>query len=135
MTVLEQLDNFIKESEAKFLRNLWLEDDDMKVYVRKGRHILGTGQNAVITLDIATVEVNEGKQNQGIWTNFLYHAHEMNPWDATYIENILNPILSVSLVKNGWIPVIKPGLYSECYYMPKDSFYNLSKKKNIFNVY
>jgi len=117
-TVLEQLADFIKESEDKHVYNLWLGDDNMKVYVRKGRHMIYPGKLST-TLDIASVEVDEDKQRQGIWSDFLDKAHEMNPWDATYVENVHNPIIQVSLIKHGWLPV--PGVWPESFFMPKDT--------------
>jgi len=117
-TVIEQLADFIKSSEDSHTNNLWLQDDIMKVYVRKGRHMVYPGKLST-TLDIAAVEVDEDKQSQGHWTAFLDKAHEMNPWEATYVENTLNPILATSLIRHGWMPV--PGAYPESFFMPKDS--------------
>ena len=135
-TVLEQLADFIKESEETYTRNLWLGDDKMKVYVRKGRHILGFGK-LVWTLDIASVEVDEDKQGQGLWTDFLDKAHEMNPWEATHVECVHNPILAASLLRHGWMPV--PGAYPESFFMPKDvaKYYDqlYMKQKYFPNVY
>lgn len=135
-TVLEQLVDFIKESEEKHVYNLWLGDDTMKVYVRKGRHMVYPGKLST-TLDIASVEVDEDKQGQGVFSDFLDKAHEMNPWDATYIENVLNPVLATSLIRHGWLPV--PGAYPESFFMPKDTakYYDqLYKKQKYFpNAY
>lgn len=117
MTVIEQLAEFIKDSKIKLMNNQWLQDDVMKVYVRKGRHMVYPGKLSV-TLDIASVEVDEDKQGQGYWTEFLDKAHEMNPWEVTYVENILNPILSTSLIRHGWM--IVPGTTPESFFMPKD---------------
>lgn len=114
-TVIEQLADFIKQAEDG-IRNLWLSDDIMKVYVRMGRHIIGTGKISV-TLDIASVEVEEENQGRGVWTEFLEKAHEMNPWEATYVECVHNPILATSLIRHGWMPV---PLSSESFFMPKD---------------
>jgi hypothetical protein len=117
-TVIEQLAEFIKDSENSYTNNLWLQDDIMKVYVRKGRHMVYPGKLST-TLDIAAVEVDEDKQGQGYWTDFLDKAHEMNPWEATYVENTLNPVLATSLIRHGWMPV--PGSFPESFFMPKDS--------------
>ena len=137
MTLLEQLQQFIGDTETSHLRNLWISDDIMKVYVRKGRHILSVGGKLATTLDIAAVEVDEDHQGQGYWTAFLDKAHEMNPWDATYVENALNPVLAASLLRHGWFPV--PGAYPESFFMPKDTakFFNEQYLQQKFrgNVY
>ena len=116
-TVIEQLVDFINDAEEKHVYNLWLSDDIMQVYVRKGRHVIYSGKLST-TLDIASVTVAEEYQEQGFWTNFLNKAHEMNPWEATYIENTLNPVLTTSLFRHGWIPV--PNVYPQSFFLPKD---------------
>jgi hypothetical protein len=105
MTVLEKLRKFIDEGkDAGYVPPMWLDDDDMKVYVRKGRHILQGGKIRV-TLDIANVTVEEDKRGKGIFSKFLEQAHEMNPWDATYVECVHNQDLAVFLLKSGWMMV------------------------------
>lgn len=118
------------------VRNLWLQDDTMKVYVRKGFHILSQGQRVSVTLDIAAVEVEEEKRGQGYWNEFLTKAHEMNPWDATFIECVHNPRLAASLIRHGWInvPSNMPGRI-ESFFLPKDidKYYNQLLLKQKFN--
>lgn len=97
MTVIEQLKEFFA-MENSFPRVKWLRDDKMQVYVRRGMHIVGG--KASVCFDIANVEVY--KQKQGTWTAFLWQAHEMNPWDCTFVECVLNPILASWLLKNGF---------------------------------
>ena len=105
MTVLERLKEFVDEGkDSGYVPPKWIDDDDMKVYVRKGRHILQGGKVRV-TLDIANVTVEEDKRGKGIFSNFLEKAHEMNPWDATYVECVHNQDLAVFLLKSGWMMV------------------------------
>lgn len=105
MTVLERLKEFVDEGkDSGYVPPKWIDDDDMKVYVRKGRHILQAGKVRV-TLDIANVTVEEDKRGKGIFSNFLEKAHEMNPWDATYVECVHNQDLAVFLLKSGWMMV------------------------------
>lgn len=132
MTVLEQLADFIKNTENG-VRNLWLEDDVMRVYVRKGMHILSQGQRASITLDIAAVEVDEEKRGRGHWSEFLTKAHEMNPWDATFVECVHNPELAASLMRQGWMNA--PGVVMESFFLPKDmdKYYNQLFLRQKFN--
>ena len=109
---MNQIITKLKEFIDSKHRNLWIQDDFMSVYVRKGNHFIE--KTILSTLDIASVEVEESKRNQGIWTNFLNQAHEINPYQATYIECVHNIILSDSLVKHGWQTV------GESFYIRKD---------------
>lgn len=115
MTILEQLADFINDSDnKKFGNTKWIADDKMQVYIRKGYHlILGRIHTC---LDLANVLVLEEEQGKGLWRSFLAEAHRMNPWEATYVECVHNPILSQSLLRNGWTP----NLSYESYFMVKD---------------
>lgn len=110
MTILEELQKFIdKGKDIWYVSPIWLEDNDMKVYVRKGRHLLQSGDKIRVTLDIANVVVEEDKRGQGIFSKFLEQAHEINPWNATYVECVHNPELAVFLLKSGWM-MVEPSL-------------------------
>lgn len=111
-TIIEKLAIFIQDSEKNLTRSMWISDEYMSVYVRKAKRYLSGKMST--TLDIASVTIDEDKQGQGIWTDFLAKAHELNPWDATYVENVLNPILAGSLLRHGWI------VMGESFLMPKD---------------
>lgn len=117
-----KLAEFISESTRDIGCNKWIYGDHIKAYVRKGHRML-YGRNILTTLDIASIEVDENKQNQGLFTAFLNKAHELNPWDATYVECVLNPNLAAFLIKNGWIASKTD---PDCYYMPKnwDQYWN-----------
>jgi hypothetical protein len=119
LSLIEQLKLFMQEAEERLVSSRWIHDENMKVYVRKGRRSVYPGQMS-ITLDIATVEVDEDKQGQGLWTTFLEKAHELNPWEATYIENVLNPVLAESLIRHGWM-IANSNFGSHSFFMPKDS--------------
>ena len=118
-TVLDQLADFIEESRDRLTCNQWISDDDMKVYIRKGRHMLYPGRSS-LTLDIASVEVQEEKRGKGLWTAFLGKAHEMNPREATYIECVHNPILQASLIKHGWPSVWDSENLLESFFLLKE---------------
>ena len=125
-TVIEQLSDFIHALENKTPENyapanLWIQDDIMRVYIRKGRHIIYPGMIST-TLDIGAVEVVEEKQGEGHWTNFIAEAHKLNPWEATFIELVHNPDLFASLMRHGWLPV--PTTITQAaksFFMPKDT--------------
>ena len=123
MTLLEQLTEFIGESEKWGHRSKWIGDDFMKVYVRRANHIVSP-KKSMATLDIASIDVAEEKQNQGLCTKFLKDAHEINPWEATYVECVHNPLLASMLMRRGWIGVttsdLSVGFGTESYFLPKD---------------
>lgn len=111
MTVLEQLAEFIKDSEGRMAQSKWLADDTMNVYVRRGFHSIDGLPR--ICLDVASVTV---AVEQGTWTNFIWKAHDLNPWDCTFVECVHNHHLASWLLRNGFMPT--DGM--ESYYMPKD---------------
>lgn len=89
--------------------NLWLKGSGIEVYVRKGYHLID-GKRCK-TLDIANITVT--KKGQGLGSEFLEFCCKINPFDAVYIENILNNRFFVFLIKNDWQPVhsIPPSVY------------------------
>jgi hypothetical protein len=69
--------------------NKWLCDNKMAVYVRKGHHI-GSDNKMHLFFDIASVEVKEKFQKQGIFKNFLLECQKIQLYDGIFIENVLN---------------------------------------------
>lgn len=119
-TIIEQLKEFIEIAESKYSHNSWIQDDKIKVYLRKGRHVVHPHILAT-TLDIGAVEVDEKFQKQGIWTNFLNQAITLNPWEGVYIECVHNLDLAASLFKRGWFQVAQSITSApESFYMPKN---------------
>lgn len=105
-----QLTRFVAEaSKSRFTYAQWLVDDEMEVYVRKSFRLLPVDydeRRLSTCLDIASIEVY--RQNRGTFSKFLVQAHEANPWDATFIENVMSERLSNSLLRKGWEPL--PGI-------------------------
>jgi hypothetical protein len=100
MTCIKQLQTFFEAST----RNIWLEDKQLHVYVRKGRRYLEKDTREIVsTLDIASIEVC--KPGKGIGTLFINEAHKINPFFGTYIESILNDKFLRHLLTKGWISV------------------------------
>jgi hypothetical protein len=112
MTVLEQLAEFVADAEGKLAQSKWLEDNKMRVYVRRGFHNLDGKPR--ICLDIANVTVFE--EQQGTWTEFAAKAHEMNPWDCTFVECVHNEHLASWLLRSGFTPTEA----MESFYLPKN---------------
>ena len=102
MNISKRLEEFIKNSQDKRMNNVWIDDENMKAYVRKSYHLIEGKMTP--TLDIASIAVDEEKQKQGFCSRFLEDAHEKNPWDATFVECVLNPDLASHLLRNGWLP-------------------------------
>ena len=72
------------------VRSQWLRNEFMKVYVRKSHHHIG---DLIKTLDTATIEVYPEFQRQGKCSEFLVLAHQINRYQATFIENVLHGFL------------------------------------------
>lgn len=88
------------------IRNAWIAERDIDVYVRRSVRLLDkTSTTATPCLDIGSVEVNEDHQGIGIFTGFLNRfeqaAEKLNR--AVYIiESIQNPRLRKFLAKRGY---------------------------------
>jgi len=84
-------------------RNQWITGPNFDVYVRAGYHSL----NGVVchTLDVANIQVRREDRGQGIGMSILAAAELVNPWDAVYVESVLNPRLKLRLERDGWIMV------------------------------
>jgi hypothetical protein len=114
---IELLADFIeRHRNRKYGASEWLNGDDMAVYVRKSvPRILNDGHKYP-TLDIASVTVY--RRGQGHFTKFLREAHAMNPWPATYVENVLEPRLGKFLLGEGFTQ--HTGMYPASFYLKKE---------------
>ncbi len=99
MKAIDLLSDFIKAvSIRQFPNNEWLEGSDMKVYVRKSVRFLNNKRYTC--LDIANIEVFE--KGKGKFTRFLEEVHNLNPWDATLVENAHDPRLQDFMIRQGY---------------------------------
>lgn len=93
----------LKEFIESDIKNIWIEEPNIRVYVRRSLRCL-TGNTLEKCLDIASVEVDENKQRQGIFTKFLVEfeqsAKKLNRY--VFIESILHEKLLEFLVKRGY---------------------------------
>lgn len=99
----EDYDRFVEEGLARrFTSNLRIQYENMAVYVRVANRFVD--QAMVRTLDIGTVEVEEGHQKKGQFTRFLSHVEKLAHKHGVpvYVESILNEDLKASLVKRGY---------------------------------
>jgi hypothetical protein len=101
MDVIEQLNKYMDNDRlVARVQPKWLYSETINVYVRKatrriplveGNKIYFQGPCRIgFTLDIASIEVPEHLWNRGICQQFIIAAHELNPWDGTYIENLMS---------------------------------------------
>lgn len=85
------------------IRNIWIRERDIDVYVRRSNRIIDG--NLVSCLDIASVEVNEKRRGQGTFKAFLNRvekaAASMNR--EVFVESILEPRLLQFLLKRNYI--------------------------------
>ena len=85
------------------IRNCWVHERDLSVYVRRSMRFIG--KEAVKCLDIASVEVNEKRRGCGIFKEFLarFEVEAKNLNRAVFVESILEPRLLQFLFKRGYI--------------------------------
>lgn len=87
----------------------------MKAYVRKAEHSMVFSQSLITSLDIAAVEVYQEYRGQGKFKDFLNYAHEINPWQATYVESVNSDRLRDFLFRDHWQAASTPF----CFFKPK----------------
>jgi predicted acetyltransferase len=87
--IFSALDAFLASSRNVASARLHIEDEFMRVYVRKSTRLLDGAKRT--TLDIATVEVDEQHRGKGHFGRFLAYAEIVNPFEALYIESVLDP--------------------------------------------
>ncbi len=97
--------NFDEFVSNKNIRNLWIHEHSIDVYVRKSIRLLDTESTTTTPcLDIGSVEVDEDRRGIGIFTGFLNRfekaASKLNR--AVYIESILNPSLQRFIERRGY---------------------------------
>ena len=89
------------------LRNTWIESKFMKAYVRKSKRLIDNQGHQRLSdcLDLATLEIDEKHQGKGLGSDFIRLAHEANPYEFTFLENVLNERFCVHLIGLGWARV------------------------------
>lgn len=111
---------FIKTS----VRNEWIYHEHIHIYVRKGFHALPETPFVRDTFDVATVNVDEAMQRQGIFTAWLTIAEQQakkHGFAAVFVESVLNPQLAQWLARRGYSkmgPDECPNYYRYCVDIP-----------------
>jgi hypothetical protein len=117
--ILGQLANFL---QTDWPRNQWIENTAIKVYVRQSeRYLSSFCERSLTCLDIANIAVAERYRQQGLFTDFVLQAHELHPFEITYLECIRNPIILHWCEKRGWTP------HNPCDKKQVDCFYLLKQ--------
>lgn len=99
--ILQQLEDFAKSDSM--MPNRDIENAAIKVYVRRSRRcVLRSSHKVLKCLDIAAISVRERYRRQGLFTDFMIGAHEINPFEMTYLECIHNPLIIDWCIKRGW---------------------------------
>lgn len=90
------------------LRNAWIAEPGIAVYVRKAIRL--SGLSPLACLDVANVEVEKERQRQGIFRNWLAKAERVaSPrFECIYAENVHNEHLPAFLESIGYVPASYP---------------------------
>lgn len=105
MTTYDPIGNFSTDL-TRFLtegiRNRYVMDEFgvCSVYARKARRMINGKMTS--TLDIANISVDGGLRGNGIGIAVIEKMHELNPYQATYVESLLNENLHQRLLRDGW---------------------------------
>ena len=88
----------------KNLRNVWICERNVSVYVRKSIRMLDRTTTATPCLDIGSVEVHENRRGQGVFKAFLdrfeKEAKKLNR--AVFVESIVEARLVKFLTSRGY---------------------------------
>lgn len=103
------------------LNNTWINvGEDAQLYVRKATRSIGGKR--VTTLDVANIHVAPHLCGHGLGTALIDAAHELNPFEATYIENVLEARFANHLLRQEWLTAnsaFDPLGWDSCFYKLK----------------
>lgn len=85
------------------IRNTWIYEHDIEVYIRRSLRTL-SGSYTASCFDVANVSVTEERRGCGIFTGFLseFETHAKTRNRVVYVESILEPRLYQFLLKRGY---------------------------------
>lgn len=97
---------------ASSLRNSYIYGHEIiSVYVRKSQRYVKRGY-VVDVFDIASINIAEEHQNNGLGTLVIDHIHHHHDREATMVESILNDQLYDRLINQGW--TYMPNTHPRC---------------------
>lgn len=80
----------------------WLEDDpSLRVYVRRAHHLIDGSIREVLDIANAIAE----PMGTGRFTHFLEWIEDVQPYDGTFIESIVNPRFEEFFLNRGYIKI------------------------------
>lgn len=90
--------------------NAWRTDGPLEVYLRITQRYIN--RRIVKTIDLATINVIEDKQNQGVFRRFLsgMEALAEDLDRVIYIENVLNPRFAEFFRRRGYTEIDTDGV-------------------------
>jgi GNAT superfamily N-acetyltransferase len=82
---------------------MWVYGDEGKVYIRTTQRMIAPGEICP-TIDVATVEIDEEFQNQGVFKELLQMVEQKaQQYNRTvFLENVLNEVLIQPLQNYGY---------------------------------
>lgn len=94
-------------------RNAWIYDNQdnpvLSIYVRRAHHRANGGMYEF--LDLASISIDESRQGEGIFTNFLKKLIDKYPTTNIYVESILNPAVRHICQKFGFQDVDSDNMF------------------------
>lgn len=94
--IKKEIDNLIFQfSILSQGRNMWIENEYFKIYIRKSKRLLEN--NLLNCLDIASIEVFDKYKRKGIFNLIVHQLIMLN--ENIYIESIMNPVVCDVLEK------------------------------------
>lgn len=113
MIAIHLLEKFIQKCKSdQFLNNEWLYGSDLSVYVRKSNRYIE--RKRCVALDVANINVPPKQRGKGIFTSFLLSAELINPFEITFIENVLESEFEPFFIRNNYVLV--DGSNPHCFY-------------------
>lgn len=94
MSLCDQFDQFMLSP----LHNMWIGDNNIQVYIRKGYHLIH--QEFLNTIDIANIQQDVEHRGKGFFKTFIQHVERYKY--PVYVECIHNPRLTDMLERNGY---------------------------------
>lgn len=87
-----QLSAWLERRKASRLPSgIWFENEVFSLFVRDSRRVRPDRNVLVRCLDFATVGVQPAYQRLGICSRLIEIMDRLNPFDAIYVENVLEP--------------------------------------------
>jgi hypothetical protein len=95
---VHDIDRFMSSKD----RSVWVENSTIKIYVRKGMHILDRPGEVELCLDLATIEVR--RPSNGYFTWLLPHLEQIafSRGMPVYVESIVTDRFYEFFLKRGY---------------------------------